>query len=112
MLCQYIFQKPQIKEERKLEKHATFLLHNAVIRYGFRKIRLHLALNEEQAVVLEIAECTKWEYKRIVMISLSDNKAWRHLRLTPRLSSCSFPAFSALKSLQDSYIIKNNSVTL
>ena len=64
MLCQYIFQKPQIKEERKLEKHATFLLHNAVIRHGFRKIRLHLALNEEQAVVLEIAECTKMEIQQ------------------------------------------------
>ena len=30
------------------------------------------------------------------MISLSDNEAWRRLRLTPLLSSSKFPAFSAL----------------
>ena len=46
------------------------------------------------------------------MISLSDNEAWRRLRLTPLLSSSKFPAFSALKCLQNSSIIQNNSVTL
>ena len=49
----------QIKEEHELEEHATFLLHKAVVRHGFRKIRLHCTLNEEQVVVLEIAECTE-----------------------------------------------------
>ena len=46
------------------------------------------------------------------MISLSDNETWRRLRLTPLLSSSKFPAFSALKCLQNSSIIQNNSVTL
>ena len=40
------------------------------------------------------------------MISLSDNEAWRRLRLTPLLSSSKF---SALKCLQNSSIIQNNS---
>ena len=31
------------------------------INHGFRKIRLHRTLNEEQVVVLEIAECTEME---------------------------------------------------
>ena len=48
----------------------------------------------------------------MVMISLSDNDAWRRLRLTPLLSSSRFPAFSASKCLQNSSIIQNNSVTL
>ena len=43
------------------------------------------------------------------MISLSDNEAWRRLRLTPLLSSSKFPTFSALKCLQNSSIIQNNS---
>ena len=45
----------------------------------------------------------------MVMISLSDNDAWRRLRLTPLLSSS---RFSASKCLQNSSIIQNNSVTL
>lgn len=49
----------QIKEEHELEEHAAFQLHKAVVRHGFRKIRLHHTLNEEQVVVLEIAECTE-----------------------------------------------------
>ena len=48
----------------------------------------------------------------IVIISLSDNEAARRLRFTPLLSSSKFPAFSALKCLQNSSIIQNNSVTL
>lgn len=40
------------------------------------------------------------------MISLSDNEAWWRLRLTPLLSSSKF---SALKCLQNSSIIQNNS---
>ena len=44
----------------------------------------------------------------MVMISLSDNDAWRRLRLTPLLSSSRFPAFSASKCLQNSSIIQNN----
>ena len=39
-------------------------------------------------------------------MSLSDNEAWRRLRLTPLLSSSKF---SALKCLQNSSIIQNNS---
>ena len=34
-------------------------LHKAVVRHSFRKIKLHRTLNEEQVVVLEIAECTE-----------------------------------------------------
>ena len=49
----------QIKKEHELEEHAAFQLHKAVLRHGFPKIRLHRTLNEEQVVVLEIAECTK-----------------------------------------------------
>ena len=49
----------QIKEEHELEEHTAFQLHKAVVRHGFRKIRLHRTLNEEQVVVLKIAECTK-----------------------------------------------------
>ena len=49
----------QIKEEHELEQHAAFQLHKAVVRQGFRKIRLHRTLDEEQVVVLEITECTK-----------------------------------------------------
>ena len=49
----------QIKEEHELEEHAAFQLHKAVVRHGFRKIRLHRTLDEEQVVVLEITECTK-----------------------------------------------------
>ena len=49
----------QIKEEHELEEHAAFQLHKAVVRQGFRKIRLHRTLDEEQVVVLEITECTK-----------------------------------------------------
>ena len=51
-------ESPQIKEEHELEEHAAFQLHKAVVRHSFRKIRLHRTLNEEQVVVLEIAECT------------------------------------------------------
>ena len=43
------------------------------------------------------------------MISLSDKEAWRRLRLTPLLSSSKFPAFSALKCLQNSSIIQYKS---
>jgi len=49
----------QIKEEHELEEHAAFQLHKAVVRHSFRKIRLYRTLNEEQVVVLEIAECIK-----------------------------------------------------
>ena len=54
----------QIKEEHELEEHAAFQLHKAVVRHGFRKIRLHRTLNEEQVVVLEIAECTEMEIQQ------------------------------------------------
>ena len=54
-------ESPQIKEEHELEEHAAFQLHKAVVRHSFRKIRLHRTLNEEQVVVLEIAECTEME---------------------------------------------------
>ena len=54
----------QIKEEHELEEHTAFQLHKAVVRHGFRKIRLHRTLNEEQVVVLEIAECTKMEIQQ------------------------------------------------
>ena len=53
----------QIKEEHELEEHAAFQLHKAVVRHGFRKIRLHRTLNKEQ-VVLEIAECTEMEIQQ------------------------------------------------
>ena len=49
----------QIKEE-----HAAFQLHKAVVRHCFRKIRLHRTLNEEQVVVLKIAECTKMKIQQ------------------------------------------------
>ena len=49
----------QIKEEHELEEHAAFQFHKAVVRHGFREIRLHRTLDEEQVVVLEITECTK-----------------------------------------------------
>ena len=52
----------QIKEEHELKEHAAFQFHKAVVRHGFRKIRLHRTLNEEQVVVLEIAECTKMNF--------------------------------------------------
>ena len=54
----------QIKKEHELEEHAAFQLHKAVVRHGFRKIRLHRTLNEEQVVVLEIAECTEMEIQQ------------------------------------------------
>ena len=54
----------QIKEEHELEEHTAFQLHKAVVRHGFRKIRLHRTLNEEQVVVLEIAECTEMEIQQ------------------------------------------------
>ena len=54
----------QIKKEHELEKHAAFQLHKAVVRHSFRKIRLHRTLNEEQVVVLEIAECTEMEIQQ------------------------------------------------
>ena len=54
----------QIKEEHELEEHAAFQLHKAVVRHVFRKIRLHRTLNEEQVVVLEIAECTEMEIQQ------------------------------------------------
>ncbi len=54
----------QIKEEHELEEHTAFQLHKAVVRHGFRKIRLHRTLNEEQVVVLEFAECTKMEIQQ------------------------------------------------
>ena len=54
----------QIKEEYKLEEHATFQLHKAVIRHGLREIRLHRTLDEEQVVVFEIAEYTEMEIQQ------------------------------------------------
>ena len=54
----------QIKEEHELEDHAAFQLHNAVVRHGFRKLRLHRTLNKEQVVVLEIAERTKMKIQQ------------------------------------------------
>ena len=54
----------QIKEEHELKEHAAFQFHKAVVRHGFRKIRLHRTLNEEQVVVLEIAECAKVEIQQ------------------------------------------------
>ena len=52
-------ERTQIKKEHELEEHSAFQLHKAVVRHGFRKIRLYRTLNEEQVVVLEIAECIK-----------------------------------------------------
>ena len=44
----------------KLRKNMSWnQLHKAVVRHSFRKIKLHRTLNEEQVVVLEIAECTE-----------------------------------------------------
>lgn len=54
----------QIKEEHELEEHAAFQFHKAVVRHGFRKIRLHRTLNEEQVVVLKIAECTEMKIQQ------------------------------------------------
>ena len=54
----------QIKEEHELEEHAAFQLYKTVVRHGFRKIRLHRTLNEEQVVVLKIAECTKMKIQQ------------------------------------------------
>ena len=54
----------QIKEEHELEEHSTFQLHEAVIRHSFWEIRLHRTLNEEQVVVLEIAECTEMKIQQ------------------------------------------------
>ena len=34
------------------------------LRHSFRKIRLHRTLNEEQVVVLKIAECTKMKIQQ------------------------------------------------
>ena len=48
----------------ELEEHAAFQLHKAVVRHSFRKIRLHRTLNEEQVVVLKIAECTKMKIQQ------------------------------------------------
>ena len=47
-------ESPQIKEEHELEEHATFQLHEAVIRHSFWEIRLHRTLDKEQIIVLEI----------------------------------------------------------
>ena len=49
----------QIKKKMSRKKRTAFQLHKAVVRHGFRKIRLHRTINEEQVVVLKIAECTK-----------------------------------------------------
>ena len=57
-------ERTQIKKEHELEEHAAFQLHKAVVRHSFRKIRLHRTLNEEQVVVLEIAECTEMEIQQ------------------------------------------------
>ena len=57
-------ERTQIKKEHELEEHSAFQLHKAVVRHGFRKIRLHRTLNEEQVVVLEIAECTEMEIQQ------------------------------------------------
>ena len=57
-------ERTQIKKEHELEEHSAFQLHKAVVRYGFRKIRLHRTLNKEQVVVLEIAECTEMEIQQ------------------------------------------------
>ena len=57
-------ESPQIKEKHELEEHAAFQLHKAVVRHSFRKIRLHRTLNEEQVVVLKIAECTKMKIQQ------------------------------------------------
>ena len=54
----------QIKEEHELEEYSTFQLYEAVIRHSFREIRLHRTLNEEQVVVLKIAECTKMKIQQ------------------------------------------------
>ena len=56
-------ESPQIKEGHEQEEHSTFQLHKAVVRHGFRKIRLHRTINEEQ-VVLEIAECTEMKIQQ------------------------------------------------
>ena len=43
----------QIKEEHELKEHATFQLHKAVVRNGFRKIRLHRTLDEDVIKVVD-----------------------------------------------------------
>ena len=43
----------QIKEEHELKEHATFQLHKAVVRNGFRKIRLHRTLDEDVKKVVD-----------------------------------------------------------
>ena len=57
-------ERTQIKKEHELEEHSAFQLHKAVVRHGFRKIRLHCTLDEEQVVMLEIAECTKMKIQQ------------------------------------------------
>ena len=43
----------QIKEEHELKEHATFQPHKAVVRNGFRKIRLHRTLDEDVKKVVD-----------------------------------------------------------
>ena len=57
-------ERTQIKKEHELEEHSAFQLHKAVVRHGFREIILHRTLNEEQVVVLKIAECTKMKIQQ------------------------------------------------
>ena len=44
--------------------HQLYSILKADVRHSFRKIRLHRTLNEEQVVVLEIAECTEMEIQQ------------------------------------------------
>ena len=57
-------ERTRIKKEHELEEHSAFQLHKAVVRHGFRKIRFHCALDKEQIVVFEIAECTEMEIQQ------------------------------------------------
>ena len=58
-ITKWIFLSDEVRKE-----HAAFQFHKAVVRHGFRKIRLHRTLNKEQVVVLEIAECTEMEIQQ------------------------------------------------
>ena len=102
----------QIKEEHELKEHAAFQLHKAVVRHGFRKIRLHLTLNEEQVVVFEIEECTKMKIQQnghdFTVGQRCCTPSTLHSAIVFQQISCIF----CIKMFAKLVYNKNNSVTL
>ena len=52
----------EVQEEHHLEKHAALQLHETVVGHGIGEIGFQVLLDEEQVVVLEIAERTELEH--------------------------------------------------